>query len=138
MLRLSNPPFPLLPLDKQIQDAKDQEAAYLWDGEVNGASMYTSIIEILEKSEIKAVSYTHLHRAVWMLDVYHIFHILRCEGFKIQLIRNIEVGADRLRVVVDNHGLIAFPGKRPGGMYGAVIELDALSCLLYTSAFRKS
>ena len=31
-------------LDKQIQDAKDQEAAYLWDGEVNGASMYTCLL----------------------------------------------------------------------------------------------
>lgn len=45
-------------LDKQIQDAKDQKAAYLWDGEVNGASIYTSIIEILKKSEIKKLSYT--------------------------------------------------------------------------------
>ena len=45
-------------LEKQIQDAKDQEAAYLWEGEDNGANIYKSIIDILEKSEIKELTYT--------------------------------------------------------------------------------
>lgn len=45
-------------LEKQIQDAKDQEAAYLWEGEDNGANIYKSIIDILERSEIKELTYT--------------------------------------------------------------------------------
>lgn len=45
-------------LEKRIQDAKDQEAAYLWEGEDNGANIYKSIIDILERSEIKELTYT--------------------------------------------------------------------------------
>ena len=62
-----------------------------------------------------------------MLHVYHVFHILRGEGFKIQLIRNVKVGADCFRIVIDNNRFIAFPGKSPGGMHGAIVEFDTLA-----------
>ena len=62
-----------------------------------------------------------------MLHVYHVFHILRGEGFKIQLIRNVKVGADCFRIVIDNNRFIAFPGKSPGSMHGAIVEFDTLT-----------
>ena len=61
-----------------------------------------------------------------MLDIHDGFHILRRQGLKIQLIRNIKVCADRLRVVVDDNGLIACSGECPCSMHRAKIELDSL------------
>ena len=47
--------------------------------------------------------------------------------FKIQLICDIEVRADRLRVVVDDNRLIAFFCKGPGAVYGTEVKLDTLA-----------
>ena len=66
------------------------------------------------------------HRTVGMLDVHHVLHILRRQRLKIQLIRDIEVRAHSLRIVVDDDRLIARFGKGPGGMNGTVVELDSL------------
>ena len=65
--------------------------------------------------------------SVRMLQIYDIFHIFRCQRFKIQLICDIEVRADRLRVVVYDNCLIAFFCKRPGAVYGTEVKLDTLT-----------
>ena len=67
------------------------------------------------------------YRSVGMLDVHHVLHILRRQRLKIQLIRDIEVRAHGLRIVIDDDRLIARFGKGPGGMDGAVVEFDSLS-----------
>ena len=67
------------------------------------------------------------HRSVGMLDVHHVLHILRRQRLKIQLVRDVEVRAHGLRIVVDDDRLIARVGKGPGGMNGTVVELDSLS-----------
>ena len=66
------------------------------------------------------------HRPLRLLDIHNGLHILRSQRLKVQLVRNIEIRAHRLRIVVDDDGLIACSGKRPCGMDGAVIELDSL------------
>ena len=65
--------------------------------------------------------------SVRMLDVDDIFYIFRCQRLEIQFICDIEVGADGLRVVVDDDGLIALFLECPGTMYGAEVKLDTLS-----------
>ena len=67
------------------------------------------------------------HRPVGMLDVHHILHILRRQRLKIQLVRDIEVRAHGLRIIIDDDRLITRSGKSPGGMNGAVVEFDSLS-----------
>ena len=67
------------------------------------------------------------HRPVGMLDVHHILHILRRQRLKIQLVRDIEVRAHGLRIIIDDDRLITRSGKSPGGMDGAVVEFDSLS-----------
>lgn len=49
-----------------------------------------------------------------MLNVYNIPHILRSKRLEVELIRDIEVSRNGLRVVVNDDGLIAFAFKRPG------------------------
>ena len=65
--------------------------------------------------------------AVRLFNVDDAFHILRGQRLKIQLICDIEVGTYGLRVVVNNNGLIAFPGECPGAVYGTEVELDTLA-----------
>ena len=67
------------------------------------------------------------HRPVRLFQPYNTLHILRRKGFKVQLIRNIKVRAYGFRIVIDDDGLIARLCKSPGGMDGAVVELDSLS-----------
>ena len=66
------------------------------------------------------------HGPVGSLQPHDGFHVLRGQRLKIQLVRNVEIRADRLRVIVDDDGLIPCPGKSPGGVNGAVVKLDAL------------
>ena len=67
------------------------------------------------------------YRSIRFFNVYNIFHIFRCQRFEIQLIRNVKVGADCLRIVVDNDGLIIFLCKCPGTMYRAEVKFDTLT-----------
>ena len=67
------------------------------------------------------------HRIVRMLDVHNVLHILRCQRLEVKLVCNIKVCGNRLRVVIDDDGLIAFSCKGPSSMHGAVVELDSLS-----------
>ena len=62
-----------------------------------------------------------------MLQIHDALHILRSQRFKIQLIRNIKVCADSLRIVIDDDRLIAFFGKSPGTVYGTEVKLDSLA-----------
>ena len=53
------------------------------------------------------------HSSVRFLNIYDGLDILCSQRLKIQLVCNIKVGGNGLRVVVDNDGLPAFLGKRP-------------------------
>ena len=66
------------------------------------------------------------HGAVRFFHRHDIFHIFRRQRFKIQLVRDVEVRADRLRIVVDNDGLPAFLRKSPGTVYRTEVKFDAL------------
>ncbi len=65
--------------------------------------------------------------SIRMLDVYNVFHIFRCKRLKIELVRDIEVSGNGLRVVVDDDGFIAFLFKRPGGVDRTEIKLNSLA-----------
>ena len=67
------------------------------------------------------------HSSIRLLQTHDALHILRGQRLEIQLIRNIEVGTYRLRVIVDDDGLIALFRKGPGTVYRAEVELDTLS-----------
>ena len=66
-------------------------------------------------------------RIIRMLDVYDVLHILRRQRLKVQLVRDVKVSGDRLRIVIDDNGLIPFAGKGPGCMHGAVIKFNTLA-----------
>ena len=67
------------------------------------------------------------HRPVGMLDIDNGLHILRRQGFKIQLVRYVKIRTYGLRIIIDNNGLISCLGKSPCGMYGTIVEFDSLS-----------
>ena len=67
------------------------------------------------------------HSSVRLLQTHDALHVLRSQGLEIQLICNIKVGTYRLRVIVDDNGLIAFFRKSPGTVYRTEVELDTLS-----------
>ena len=67
------------------------------------------------------------HSSVRLLQTHDALHVLGSQGLEVQLIRNIKVGTYRLRVIVDDNGLIALFRKSPGTVYGAEVELDTLS-----------
>ena len=54
------------------------------------------------------------HCPIRLLDVHDALHILRCQRLEIQLIRNIEVGTYRLRIIIYDNRLIALFAERPG------------------------
>ena len=66
-------------------------------------------------------------RAVRLLQIHDILHILRCQRLEIQLIRDIKVRADRLRIVVYDDRFVACLCKCPGRMDGTVVKFDSLS-----------
>ena len=66
-------------------------------------------------------------RSVRFFDFYDIFYILRCQRLEIQLVCNIKVCADSLRIVVDNNCLVAFFFKSPGTVYRAEVKLNTLA-----------
>ena len=67
------------------------------------------------------------HRAIRLLNVHNTLHVFRSQWFKIQLIRNIEVGAYRLRIIIYDNGLIAFSAERPGAVNRAEVKFDSLA-----------
>ena len=71
---------------------------------------------------------TKLHDcSVRMLQIHDALDILRGQRLKIQLICDIEIGTYRLRVIIDDDGLIALLRKGPGAVYGTEIKLDTLA-----------
>ena len=62
-----------------------------------------------------------------LLDLQHVHHVFRRERLEIQAIRGIEVGGNRLRVVVDDDGIEARALERPDAVHRAVVKLDALT-----------
>jgi len=58
------------------------------------------------------------------LDAVH--DVLEREGLEVEAVAGVEVGGDRLRVVVEEDGLHALLLDGPGGVDAAVVELDAL------------
>ena len=67
------------------------------------------------------------HRAVGLFQIHDALHILRGQGFKIELVRNVKICADGLRIVVHDDGFITFPGKCPGTVHGAEVKLNPLA-----------
>ena len=71
---------------------------------------------------------TELHNcSVRFLNIYDVFHILRCQRLEIQFICNVKVGADCFRVIIYDNCLIPFFFKCPGTVYGTEIEFNTLS-----------
>ena len=66
-------------------------------------------------------------RSVRLFDIDDIFHVFRSQGLKVQLIRNVKVCADCLRIIVDDDRLISFLCESPGTVYGTEVKLDSLS-----------
>ena len=66
-------------------------------------------------------------RSIRLFQTHNMFHIFRCQRFKIQLVRNIKICADRFRIIVYDNRLIACFCKCPGRMHAAVIKLHALA-----------
>ena len=67
------------------------------------------------------------YSSVRLLQLNDILNILRCERFKVKLVRNIEVRTYSLRVVVYNDCLIAFLLECPCAVNRAVIKFDTLT-----------
>ena len=65
--------------------------------------------------------------SVRFLNIYDGLDILCGQRLKIQLVCNIKVGGNGLRIVVDNDSLPAFLCKCPGTVYGTEIKLDTLT-----------
>ena len=64
--------------------------------------------------------------AIRLFLVDDVEHVFRRQRLEIEAVGNIEVRRDRLRVVVDDDRLNAHLAKRPNGMHGAIVKLDAL------------
>ena len=67
------------------------------------------------------------HCPIRLFDVHDALHILRCQRLEIQLIRNIEVGTYRLRIIIYNNRLIALFAERPGAVNRTEVKLDPLA-----------
>ena len=67
------------------------------------------------------------HCTIRLLQLHDVFHIFLCQWLKIQLIGNIEVCADSLRIIVYDDGLVAELFKCPYTVYGTVIKFDTLT-----------
>ena len=66
-------------------------------------------------------------RSVRLLHIYNVPYIFRCQRLEVELIRDIEVRGNGLRVIVDDDGLIALTLELPCTVYRAEIELDTLA-----------
>ena len=66
-------------------------------------------------------------RSVRLLHIYNVPYIFRCQRLEVELIRDIEVRGNSLRVVVDDDGLIALTLELPCTVYRAEVELDTLA-----------
>ena len=67
------------------------------------------------------------HCPIRFLHIHNGLHIFPSQWFKIQLICNIKICADRLWIVVDNNRLIAFLCKCPGTVNRTKIKFNALT-----------
>ena len=68
-----------------------------------------------------------VQRAVLLLDAQDFHHVFKGQRLKVQAIRGVIVGRNRLGVAVDHDGLIARVGQRIASVAAAVVELDALA-----------
>ncbi len=66
-------------------------------------------------------------RTVRFFNIDNILHIFRRKRFKIELIRNVKVCADRFGIVINYDRLIPFFGKCPCRMNGTIVKFDSLS-----------
>ena len=67
------------------------------------------------------------HRAVRLLHIHDALHILRGQGLKIQLVRDIKIRTHGLRIIVDDDGLIALFAESPGAVHGTEVKLNSLA-----------
>ena len=64
--------------------------------------------------------------AVGLFDVDDVLHVFGGQRLEIKPVRRVEVGGDRLGVVVDDDDFVAELFERPHAVDGGVVELDAL------------
>ena len=64
--------------------------------------------------------------AVGLFDVDDVLHVLGGQRLEVKPVCRVEVGGDRLGVVVDDDDLVAELLERPHAVDGGVVELDAL------------
>ena len=64
--------------------------------------------------------------AVGLFDVDDVLHVFGSQRLEVKPVRRVEVGGDRLGVVVDDDDFVAELFERPHAVDGRVVELDAL------------
>ena len=65
--------------------------------------------------------------AVFLLHPQDFEDVFQGQGFEIEAVGGVVVGADSLRVAVDHDGFIARGGQRIAGVDAAIVELDPLA-----------
>ncbi len=64
---------------------------------------------------------------LWLLTLDDLQHVLGRERLEVEAVGGIEVGRDRLRVVIDDDRLVASLAERPRRVDRAVVELNPLA-----------
>ena len=78
---------------------------------------------------------TKLHdHTLGLLQVRDLEYVLESERLEVQLVADVEVGRDRLRVRVDHDGLVPGLAERQHRLHTAVVELDPLPDPVRTAA----
>ena len=104
-------------------------------GEVDGVGRgaedrHLGLLQRLGELERGLAAELHDHavqRAVLLLGVDDLEHVLGGQRLEIEAVGGVVVGRDRLRVAVDHDGFVAGLLQREGGVAAAIVELDALA-----------
>ena len=75
-----------------------------------------------------------VQRAVVLFHAHDFHDVLECQRLKVQPVRGVIVGRNRLWVAVDHDGFIALIGQGIAGVAAAIIKLDALTDPVRTAA----
>src|SRR5690606_36499500 len=72
--------------------------------------------------------------AYGFLSVNNLDYVFQGHRFEIQSVRGGVIGGNGLRVAVDHDGFITIFTRRDGGVYTAIVEFDALTDAVWTTA----
>ena len=92
-------------------------------GAEDGDAVFAEGFRQLDGS-LPAKGHDHAERPFQTDDVHH---VLRRERFEVKAVGRVEIGADRLGIVVDHHDRVPQSLQRPHAVHGGVVELDALA-----------